>query len=437
VNAPIILRRGIELPYEPREQFVAFHQRAQRWAVLVCHRRAGKTTATLNDLIKRSVTEKKRDGRYAFIFPQRNQAKDTAWKYLKQYTAPLILGSPNESELRVELITGATLRLYGADNPDALRGPYLDGVVLDEFADMRPEVWHEVVRPMLADRHGWATFIGTPKGKNAFWKLYEDANKDPAWYWMMLKASESGILPQAELDDLLREMGEDQYMQELECSFEAAIKGAFYADELRTMLAEGRIRPIEIDPAVRMHTAWDLGVSDSTAIWFIQCVNRERRLVDYYEASGVGLDHYAQVLHEKRIKHNWRYGEHFFPQDIRHRELSTGKSRITALAALGIEASVVPESNVLDGINAVRRMLGRTWLDPNRGERGLEALRQYRREWDDRLKDWKANPLHNFACHGADALRYFAVGFDESQITPPSSIRRRPPPSSGGSHWSA
>jgi phage terminase large subunit len=327
------------------------------------------------------------------------------------------------------------IRLYGADNPDALRGPYLDGVVLDEFADMKPEVWHEVVRPMLADRRGWATFIGTPKGKNEFFRLYENAKKDPAWFHMMLKASDSGIIAPDELADLRSEMGEDQYQQEFECSFEAAIKGAFYADEMRAMLAEGRITSISINKQVRVHTAWDLGVSDSTAIWFIQAIGRERHLLDYYEASGVGLDHYAQVLHDKRIEHGWKYGEHHFPHDITHRELASGKSRLQALAALGIDAVVVPQSNVLDGINVVRRMLGRTWIDANRCERGIEALRQYRREYDDRLKDWKNNPLHDFSSHASDALRVFACGFDDSTTSNSYRIRRPAPPRMG-THWS-
>jgi hypothetical protein len=178
---------------------------------------------------------------------------------------------------------------------------------------------------------------------------------------MILKASESGIIPTAELADLRMEMDEDQYQQEFECSFEAAIKGAFYADEMRTMLAEGRICPIEINKDLRTHTAWDLGVSDSTAIWFIQCIGQERRLVDYYEASGVGLDHYAQVLHDKRMEHGWKHGDHFFPHDIKHRELTTGRSRLQALIARGIDPVVVPESSVFDGINVVRRMLGRSW----------------------------------------------------------------------------
>jgi phage terminase large subunit len=430
-------QKHVKIKYLPREQFRSFHSRKHRWSVLVCHRRAGKTVATLNDLIRGAVNECKPEGRYAFIFPQRNQAKDTAWRYLRRYAEPLLAKPPNESELRVDLVNGSMIRLYGADNPDALRGPYLDGVVLDEFADMKPEVWHEVVRPMLADRRGWATFIGTPKGKNEFFRLCQEAQKDPNWFHMILKASESGIISAAELTDLQREMGEDQYQQEFECSFEAAIKGAFYAEEMRAMLAEGRIRPIKIDPDVRVHTAWDLGVSDSTAIWFIQCVGRERRLVDYYEGSGVGLDHYAQVLHDKRIQHGWKYGDHHFPHDIKVRELSSGQSRVQSLAAVGIDAIAVPQSNVLDGINLTRRMLGRTWIDSNRCERGIEALRQYRREWNDNLKDWSKAPLHDWTSHGADALRTFACGFDDSTTTISSYRSRRPPPPRMGTHWSA
>jgi phage terminase large subunit len=427
----------VKIRYKPRDQFKPFHSRKQRWSVLVCHRRAGKTVATLNDLIRGAVNECKPEGRYAFIFPQRNQANDTAWRYLRRYADPLLAKPPNESELRVDLVNGSMIRLYGADNPDALRGPYLDGVVLDEFADMKPEVWHEVVRPMLADRRGWATFIGTPKGKNEFWRLYENAKNDPEWFHMILRASESGILAAEELAALRKEMSEDQYNQEMECSFEAAIRGAFYAEEMRTMLAEGRIANLEINKEVRVHTAWDLGVSDSTAIWFVQAVGRERRLVDYYEASGVGLDHYARVLHDKRIEHGWKYGDHHFPHDIKHREFTTGRSRVQALAAHGIDAVVVPESNVLDGINVTRKMLGRTWIDETRCARGLEALRQYRREYDDKLKDWKRSPLHDWTSHAADALRTFACGYDDGTTSSSYRIGRPPPPPLRGTHWSA
>jgi phage terminase large subunit len=432
----LTLHQRIVLDYVPRPHFLPFHLRRQRWSVLVCHRRAGKTVAAINDIIRRAVIEKKHDGRYGFIAPYRQQAKDIAWSYLKRFAAPLLREEPRESDLSVTLLGGQLIRLFGADNPDAIRGAYFDGVVPDEFADMRSSLWGDVLRPMLADRHGWATFIGTPKGKNEFYDIWEKAENNPEWFRLMLKASESRILPQSELDAARVDMGPDRYEQEFECSFEAAIRGAFYGDEMRIMLAECRIRPLPIEKDVRVHTAWDLGISDSTAIWFVQCVGRERRLIDYYQASGVGLDHYAQVLMDKRLKYGWRYGDHFLPHDVRHRELSTGRSRLTALAALGIEAVIVPESNVLDGINAVRKMLGRTWIDPDRCKQGIEALRQYRREYDERLNDFKQNPLHDQHSHGADALRYFACGFDDS-AKPVVATKSRPERPSGATHWSA
>ena len=427
----------IDSKYRARKQFRRFHRRTQRWAILVCHRRAGKTVATLNDLIIRALQCPLPRPRYAFVFPQRNQAKDATWAELKNYTEGMWGSPPYENELRVELLNGATIRLYGADNPDALRGAYFDGVVLDEFSQMKPDVWSMVVRPMLADRMGWATFIGTPRGKNEFHRIYTEALKDQDWFHMMLRASDSGLITPEEMESLAKEYAgrPDEYAQEFECQWEAAIRGAFYAAEMRAMLAEGRIGDIEINKDVRVHTAWDLGVSDSTAIWFIQCVGRERRLVDYYEASGVGLDHYVQVLNEKRLKYGFKFGEHYLPHDIIHREFTSGKSRRDALAGMGIEATVVPQSNVLDGINVVRRMLGRTWIDATRCERGIEALRAYRREWSDNLKDWSKAPLHDFASHGADALRTFACGFDDStgMIT---ARRDRPMAPRIGSHWS-
>jgi phage terminase large subunit len=214
-------------------------------------------------------------------------------------------------------------------------------------------------------------------------------------------------------------MSKDQYAQEFECSFDAAITGAFYADELERMKAGKRIARIPIDRAVPVHTGWDLGVSDSTAIWFIQCVGKERRLIDYYEASGVGLDHYAKVLEKK----NYVWGTHYFPHDIANKELSTGLSRVDTLRGLGIEPEIVPQAAVLDGINAVRRMLDSCWVDLERCDRGLEALKQYRREFDDKMKCWKQRPRHDWSSHGADALRTFAMGFEEKR--PATKLQRR------------
>ena len=366
-------------------------------------------------MIRRAVRDSKPDGRYAYIAPLYNQAKDIAWSYLKHYAFPLLADSPNESELRVDLVNGSRIRLYGADNPDRLRGIYLDGVILDEYGDMKPAIWTDVIRPALSDRKGWGTFIGTPKGKNEFWTLWQDAQKNGDWFTLMLKASETGLIEQSELDEARKQMGSDQFEQEYECSFEAAIKGAFYADEMRRAQDEGRIGRVAIDRGLQVDTAWDLGVSDSTAIWFIQTLGKERRMIDYYESSGVGLDHYAQVLRDR----GYIYRDHYFPHDIAAKELSTGKSRLETLKALGIAAQVGEMASVMDGINAVRRMLDQCWFDAERCERGIEALRQYQREYDDKLKDWKLRPLHNWASHGADALRTFATGFADKTVLLP------------------
>jgi phage terminase large subunit len=417
--------KKIQIDYTPRQQFLPYHNRKQRFAILVTHRRAGKTWAVLNDLLMRAAQTP--NGRFGYIAPFYSQAKDVAWESMKFFAAPLLADNPNESELRVDLVNGSRIRLYGADNPERLRGLGFDSVVCDEFADWRHGVWSEVLRPALADRQGSATFVGTPKGKNEFWDLWQLAQKSEAWYKLELKATDTAILPQEELEAAREAMSKEQYEQEFQCSFDSALVGAFYADELERAKNDKRIARIPIDRAVPVHTAWDLGISDSTAIWFIQCVGKERRLIDYYEASGVGLDHYAKVLEGK----DYVWGTHYLPHDIANKELSTGHSRADTLRGLGIEPEIVPQAAVLDGVNAVRRMLDSSWIDPERCERGLEALKQYRREWDDRLKTWKQRPRHDWSSHGADALRTFAMGFEERSQIKKAKPRRWGPRLSG------
>ena len=239
------------------------------------------------------------NGRFAYVAPFYSQAKDIAWEPLKYFSGPLLADSPNESELRVDLVNGARIRLYGADNPERLRGLGFDAIVCDEFADWRPGVWSEVLRPALADRQGSATFIGTPKGKNEFWELWQLASKSDAWFLMELKASATGLLPQEELEASREAMSKEQYAQEFECSFDSALQGAFYVEELGRAKTEGRITRVPIERAIPVHTGWDLGISDSTAIWFAQFVGKEVRLIDYEEHDGMGLDFYAQLLAEK------------------------------------------------------------------------------------------------------------------------------------------
>jgi len=376
---------------------------------------AGKSVACINELIRAALTSDKDRPRFAYIAPLLKQAKEIAWDYLKHYSAPLVpVGATyNETELRIDLPNGGRVRIYGADNPDSLRGIYLDGVVIDEPAQIRPSLWTEVVRPALSDRGGWAVFIGTPAGKNEFYDIWERSRTSEGWFSLMLKASETGLINEQELWDARSQMGPDRFEQEYECSFEAAIQGAYYADALKHVRDEGRIGKVPYERGMAVHTSWDLGVSDATAIWFLQTVGREVRVIDYYEGSGVGLDEYARMLKDK----GYVYGTHYLPHDIQVRELSTGKSRLETLHNLGLsDVVVVPAHNVNDGINAVRRLLDRCWFDEERCKRGLECLWQYRKDWDDRGKVWRNNPLHDWTSHGADAFRMFAGGWAEPQI---------------------
>ena len=401
----------VTIPYKPRAQAVAFHERTERFACLVAHRRFGKTVASLNDLIRDALTIDRQNVRVAYIAPYYRQAKAIAWDYLKEFTAPIPGIEVNASELRIDFPNGARIRLFGADNYDAMRGLYFDSVVLDEPADFPASAWPTVIRPALADRKGRATFIGTPKGKNDFWEIYNYAKTAPDWFCAMYKASETDILDVEELIEAKRTMGEDRYEQEFECSFEAAIQGAYYAAEMKEAMDAGRICAVPYDKSLSVVTAWDLGIGDSTAIWFAQYAGREIRIIDYYENSGVGLDHYAKVLADK----GYHYTRHVLPHDARVKELGSGKSRIETLANLGIsDVQIAPSLAVEDGIQAVRSMIGRTWFDADKCERGVEALRQYRREFDDKLKTWRGRPLHDWTSHGADAMRYLAIGYSEA-----------------------
>ena len=375
--------------------------------MLVAHRRFGKTVAAINDLIRTCFTVDKDNVRVAYIAPYLSQAKAVAWDYALEYTRDIPDIKINHSELRIDFSNGSRFRLYGADNYNAMRGLYYDAVVCDEHSNFPLSAWTTVIRPSLADRKGSATFISTPKGRNEFWELYEYAKSNDDWWSGMFKASQTNILDPEELKEAKLTMGEDRYEQEFECSFEAAIVGAYYAMEMKTALEENRITTVPYDPSVGVVTAWDLGIGDSTSIWFAQYVGQEIRVIDYYENSGVGLDHYAKELSSK----NYHYMDHILPHDVQVKELGTGKSRLETLHNLGIQdVTIAPKLAIEDGIQAARSMLNRCWFDEEKCNRGIEALRQYRREFDEKNKSWRGRPLHDWTSHGADAWRYLAVG---------------------------
>lgn len=402
----------IVIPYEPRQLFLPFHNRKQRFSCEVVHRRGGKTVSRVNELIRGALTEHLPRPMFGYVAPYLKQAKAVAWDYVKHYCAPLVPHGAtfNEAELRADLPNGGRIRLFGADNPDAMRGLYFDGVVLDEYADQDPRIW-PVIRPALSDRLGWADFIGTPKGHNDFYDTYQRALANPGeWYSAIHKASETGLIPEAELQAARRSMTEDQYAQEYECSFEAAIQGAYYGKEMAEAEREKRICRVPYDKATDVITAWDLGIGDATAIWFCQQVGQEYHLIDYVENSGVGLDWYAGELKSRP----YVYASHLLPHDVEAKELGTGKSRKEVLEQLGIKVTVAPKLRVEDGISAVRLVLNRCWFDADRCRRGIEALKQYRTEFDEQRKVFRDKPLHDWTSHGADAMRYLFTGIKKT-----------------------
>jgi phage terminase large subunit len=406
-----LAERRITIPYAPRAAFKPFHDREQRFAAIVAHRRAGKTVAAVNDLIRAALKCERPNPRFAYIAPYFNQAKDVAWGYAKQYTAPIPGIAVNESELRIDLPNGGRVRLYGADNPERLRGLYFDGIVLDEFADMAPGVWSQVIRPALADRQGWAAFIGTPKGQNDFFDILEHAKTSDDWFWDVLKASRTDLIPKDELEKLRAEMSEDEYAREMECSFDAAIEGAYYAKLLNEADEDGRITRVPVDPILPVHAAFDLGIGDATAVWLAQFQGREIRLVDYIENTGVPLSWYGAELRSK----GHSYAPLILPHDAQARELGTGKSRVEMIEAMGFQTRVLPATSVEDGIETVRRFLPRTWIDAEKCNAGVQAVKQYRARKDEKRRV-SLGPLHDWTSHAADALRYLMVAYEEPQV---------------------
>jgi phage terminase large subunit len=404
--------KHITIPYAPRPQQVEIHDKldAHRFGAAVCHRRFGKTVLAVNHLIKGGLTCERERPRFAYLAPTYRQGKAIAWDYLKYYTNVIPGREFNESELRVDLPNSAQIRIYGADNPDALRGIYLDGVVPDEFGLMPSRTFSEVLRPALADRMGWAFFIGTPNGKNHFYDICQQAKTEDGWFFAEFKASETKLIAKSELEMARKSMTPDEYDQEWECSFEASVKGAIFADELRRARASKRVGRVPYDRGTLVDTFWDLGVGDATSIWFVQAVGMEVRLIDYYEFSGVGLDHYVSVIKQK----NYSYGRHVAPHDIEVKELGSGRTRLETAQKLGINFEVAPKLGLEDGINAARLIFDRCYFDAANCEKGLEALMNYRRDFNTRIDEFKAVPVHDWASHGSDAFRYMAV-----------SIRRR------------
>ncbi len=422
----------VTIPYKPRHYFVPYHKRAQRFACIVAHRRAGKTVACINDLLKHALTNPYSRSLYAYIAPTYAQAKVTSFDYLIEACAPLMAygAKVNQSELKVDLPRGATIRLFGADNYHTLRGLRLDGTVLDEFADFDPRAWTQVIRPALSDRRGFATFIGTPRGHNHFYDIYRDACRSPdEWYTASLKASDlvplndldpeartKNLLTTDELDHARRQMSEEWYSQEYECDFEAANPGAYYGKQMAEAQKTNRIGAYPWFPDRQVYTAWDIGGDrDATAIWFAQLQGKAVYLVDYLESTGSDSAPYAKALLDKP----YSYAQHFLPHDAGPNRLGIDRNYTDFLRDHGLRnITLLPAGIREHGINTVRLLLPRCSFDSIKCELGIEALRMYQTEWDEKNKVFKSTPKHDWASHGADAFRYLSVGLDKHVSSP-------------------
>ena len=406
---------SIQIAYNPRPQFIGFHQRNTRWSCIVAHRRCGKTVACINDLHERALYSQKHNPRYAYIAPFYSQAKNIAWDYLKEATLETAV-KVSESMLSVELFNGARITLYGADNPNTLRGLYFDGVVLDEYGDCRPSLWGEVILPTLADRKGWAVFIGTPKGKNHFYDIWRRSQEEN-WFNITLRASETGILDDGELAEMQAQMTEDQFLQEFECSFEAAVVGTYYAHLIATAEREGRVGIYPFNPDLDVSVSSDLGKTDSSAFWFWQEYPDRYQFIDYHEADGQNLDHYFAMFDQKAQELKYNYKRIWLPHDAKASTLSSKRSTIEQFldhfgeisGDAGNIIDIQPRLKKQHGIDASRFLIPQSTFHAPSCAEGIEALRAYRRSYNEKTQQFSNEPLHDWSSNGSDAYRGFAV----------------------------
>ena len=378
----------------------------ERFNVIVAHRRSGKTVFSCLRLISELLQKPGSVG--AYIAPQYSQAKRVALELIKSYLPP---GSDvNASELKITLPNKARLYLLGAENPNPIRGLGLDYAVLDEVAQMPSSAWSEVIRPALADKQGGAIFIGTPMGMSGlFYRLYTDAPQMEGWTSFHLPYTATNALPEAEIEALRREMRPEAFEQEMECSFQAAVRGAYWGTEMAAAEKDGRISNVPHDPAALVHVSWDLGMADSTALWYWQVCGREIHAIRYEEYQNTGL---PEVIRQMR-SHPYNWGDIIAPHDIAVRELGSGRSRIEVARDLGVAFLVAPNWRVNEGIEAFRTLIPRLWFDRERCGQGVEALKLYRADFQGTREVFTKAPLHDWTSHAADSARYFAVTFDE------------------------
>jgi hypothetical protein len=428
----------IELPnnWQPRRyQFPlwnALQNEGKKRAIEIAHRRWGKDDVILHHT---AVEAHKRPATYWHCLPEYTQARKAIWNAVNPHTGARrideafphsLRANTNDQEMFIRFKNGSTWQVIGSDRYNGLVGAGVAGVVFSEWALCNPSSWG-YISPMMRENDGWAAFITTPRGRNHAQSMYQSALRNKDWFAEISSIHDTQALTPETLQDILQtdyidlygeDIGRAQFEQEYECSFNAAILGAFYAREMVNVRKEGRIAEIEALPDRPVHRAWDIGVRDDTSIWWFQVVGTQVYILDCYTASGVGVDHYATVIEERRKKYKWQDGTDFVPHDARVKEWGTGRTRVETMQGLGLKPQVVSQASKLDGINAVRKTLPRCVFHPRTEAEGISALEQYRREWDDDKKAFKENEIHDWSSHLADAFRYMAMGWRELPSAP-------------------
>lgn len=403
----------ITIPYTPRKHFRPIHDSLKRLQCVVAHRRAGKTVALANHLIRAALSNKRQfpAPRYAYVGPSFAQAKDLVWGYFKHYLHGICDAKDfSESELTVTLPNGAKISLYGGSAAyERMRGLYFDGVVMDEFAMLDPKAWTTVIRPTLSDYRGWAIVSGTADGDDHFHELVKRAKVEDEWDLHIIPVTDTDALHSDEVEEMRKEMASNpgSFDREMMCNFESPVAGAYYAELMNDAEMEQRITNVPYQKNLRTVAIWDLGISDYMSIWIWQRAGKEWHIVDYFQDHGKNLAHYVNLIGEA----GYRNVAHLMPHDIRARELATGKSRYEVMVDdLGCDVYIVPNHTVEDRINAVRNILPICYFDRERTPEGRRALKAYRSGKSDTLGFTK--PVHNWASHGADAFGHGAVGIE-------------------------
>jgi hypothetical protein len=394
-------------------------------AIAVWHRRAGKDEICLHHT---AVSAFRKIGNYWHCLPEYAQARKAVFTAVNPHTGvrrideafpPELRESTNESEMFIRLVNGSTWQCIGSDAYNRTVGSSAAGVVFSEYALCNPSAW-AYMRPMLEENNGWAVFITTPRGRNHAFDMFKYAQQRADWFSQMLAVSDTNALSEVQQVDALDEykalygadMGRAAYEQEYECSWNAATIGSIWGTEMAEVRAEGRILDsVEAIADRPVNRCWDLGVSDDTSVWFWQAQGAQIVLLDHVAASGVGVEWFRDEIFRRHEQHGWLHGNDHVPHDAKVKEWGSGRTRVETMSALGLKPILVPLATIEDGVNAVRRVLPLCVFHTRCEDGGISALEQYRREWDDEKKAFRASAVHDWTSHPADAFRYLAMSY--------------------------